>query len=178
MSLLPITVFAAEEPLSNLSTNQALFGGIIAGSMVTVYMILSLVFLVALIIADWKIFTKAGEAGWKCIIPFYNTYTEYKFSWSGMMGLIEIVLLLVSVILMVVSGNSNITQMSQLTSSPMMIIATVLELVAFVIAIIQQVKLSKVFGHGIGFALGLIFLGPIFRLILGFGSSQYVGLQE
>ena len=94
------------------------------------------------------------------------------------MGLIEIALLLVSVILMVVSGNSNITQMSQLTSSPMMIIATVLELVAFVIAIIQQVKLSKVFGHGIGFALGLIFLSPFFRLILGFGSSQYVGLQE
>jgi len=33
---------------------------------------------------------------------------------------------------------------------------------------------SVTFGHGIGFTLGLIFLGPIFVLIIAFGST-YVG---
>jgi hypothetical protein len=35
--------------------------------------------------------------------------------------------------------------------------------------------LSKSFGHGVGFTLGLIFLSPIFIPILGFGGSLYVG---
>ncbi len=47
--------------------------------------------------------------------------------------------------------------------------------VNFVIWIIVMVDLSKSFGHGVGFALGLIFLSFIFILILGFGSSRYVG---
>jgi len=36
-------------------------------------------------------------------------------------------------------------------------------------------QLSKSFGHGVGFTLGLIFFGFIFILILGFGDSKYVG---
>jgi hypothetical protein len=48
-------------------------------------------------------------------------------------------------------------------------------LVNFVIAIITYDGLSKSFGKGTGFTIGLIFLGPIFLLILGFGSARYVG---
>jgi hypothetical protein len=48
-------------------------------------------------------------------------------------------------------------------------------IVNLVFTIMLYVALSKSFGHGVGFALGLIFLNPIFILILGFGSSQYVG---
>jgi hypothetical protein len=35
--------------------------------------------------------------------------------------------------------------------------------------------LSKSFGHGVGFTLGLIFLSVIFYYILAFGSSTYRG---
>ena len=35
--------------------------------------------------------------------------------------------------------------------------------------------LSKSFGKGTGFTLGLIFLSPIFWCILGFGPAQYIG---
>ena len=37
------------------------------------------------------------------------------------------------------------------------------------------IDLAKSFGKSGGFAAGLIFLGPIFIAILGFGSAQYVG---
>lgn len=47
--------------------------------------------------------------------------------------------------------------------------------VNFIVMIMAIHSLSKSFGHGIGFTLGLIFLSPIFLLILGFGSSRYVG---
>lgn len=96
-----------------------------------------------MIVAMWKIFVKAGEEGWKAIIPFYNTYILYKITWGN--GLYFLLLLIPCV---------NV-----------------------VIQIITSVKLAKAFGKGIGFTLGLIFLGPIFQLILGFDSSEYKGIQ-
>ena len=45
--------------------------------------------------------------------------------------------------------------------------------VNFIIAIIATIALAEKFGKGVGFALGLIFLGFIFFPILGFGSAQY-----
>ena len=44
-----------------------------------------------------------------------------------------------------------------------------------VAAIIIMNDLSKAFGKGVGFTLGLLFLGPIFMAILAFGSAQYQG---
>ncbi len=38
--------------------------------------------------------------------------------------------------------------------------------------------LSKKFGHGVGFTLGLLFLGIIFLPLLAFGKSQYEGANS
>ena len=46
------------------------------------YYITMIVICVVAIVATWKIFTKAGEAGWKCLIPIYNIYTEIKLFWD------------------------------------------------------------------------------------------------
>ena len=45
-----------------------------------IYIIIGLVVGILLIIAAWKILTKAGEKGWKAIIPFYNMYTLVKIA--------------------------------------------------------------------------------------------------
>lgn len=37
---------------------------------------LSLIIYIILVIGMWKMFEKAGLAGWKAIIPFYNIYVE------------------------------------------------------------------------------------------------------
>jgi hypothetical protein len=47
--------------------------------------------------------------------------------------------------------------------------------VNFIIAIILNVDISKRFGKGVGFAIGMILLPFIFWPILGFGSAQYQG---
>ena len=49
------------------------------GQMV-VYWVISIIACVIGIIAMWKIFTKAGEAGWKSIVPFLNLYTLVKIA--------------------------------------------------------------------------------------------------
>lgn len=48
-------------------------------------------------------------------------------------------------------------------------------LVNIVIGFIVQIDIAKSFGKSVGFAMGLIFLGPIFYAILGFGQAEYKG---
>ena len=48
-------------------------------------------------------------------------------------------------------------------------------IVNFIFLIIITNDLAKAFGKGIGFTLGLIFLGFIFFPILAFGDSKYQG---
>jgi hypothetical protein len=55
------------------------------------------------------------------------------------------------------------------------IILYLIPIVNIVILIIVYNDLSKSFGKGVGFTLGLIFLSIIFLLILGFGSATYRG---
>ena len=35
------------------------------------------------LVAMLKLFVKAGRAGWKCLIPFYNTYCLYDIAWGN-----------------------------------------------------------------------------------------------
>jgi hypothetical protein len=48
-------------------------------------------------------------------------------------------------------------------------------IVNIVIAVMVMIGIAKAFGKGTGFALGLLFLSPIFIPILGFSDAQYVG---
>lgn len=105
--------------------------------------VIAFILVVVVIVALWKIFTKAGEEGWKAIIPFYNMYTEYKLFW----------------------GNG------------WLFLLTIIPLVNIVVGIILWNKMSKAFGHGVGFTLGLIFLPYIFLPILGFNGDEYLGPQ-
>ena len=54
-----------------------------ASGVSAVYAILSLAISVLTLVAMWKIFVKAGRAGWKCLIPFYNTYCLYDIAWGN-----------------------------------------------------------------------------------------------
>ena len=136
------------------------------------------VWYVLLIIAGWKIFEKAGEPGWKAIIPIYNLYIMYKIvnmqAWFwGMIGLS----LLSSIILLTTGYNPDMTpdQMTAyFTNNPLPLCTMVIvAIIGIVVEIIYAYRTAKVFGHGIGYTIGLIFLPNIFWLILGFGKSKY-----
>ncbi|MEW4413302.1 DUF5684 domain-containing protein [Clostridium sp. AN503] len=115
-------------------------------------------------IALWRIFTKAGEAGWKSLIPFYNGYTQYKITWNTTMFWVGLAATIVGTFMTNMDGAVSI-------------IGGVIALAGYIVNIIGMHKLSLAFGHGVGFTLGLIFLNPIFILILGFSGDQYLGPQ-
>jgi hypothetical protein len=55
------------------------------------------------------------------------------------------------------------------------IILMLIPLVNIVVGIVLCIDMAKSFGKGVGFGIGLAFLGIIFLPILGFGSAQYQG---
>ncbi len=130
-----------------------------------VVIVAGIVWYVLQVIAYWRIFTKAGQPGWKSIIPIYNVYTQYKISWSG--GMFWVFLIL-SVAANVVAGMAG-------EGSTLAIVGTVLMICAVLVSLVSVYKLARSFHHGLPFTLGLLFLSPIFMLILGLGSSRYYG---
>ena len=60
----------------------------------------------------------------------------------------------------------------------LLIIVFLIKIITGIIGIMYSVKLARAFGRGTGFAIGLIFLQPIFILILGFGNDSYYGADK
>ena len=162
---------------NSLTTGQAAVVGATLGTILTVSLIIG----VLLIIAGWRIFEKAGEKGWKILIPIYDAYILFKIcgikNWFWVM-------LCISIIAAIMMGANMPPYIEDsygyhinydiLVDYPVYLTATAITCVssiAFTIAI--AVKLAKAFGKGVGYTLGLIFLPNIFTLILGFGKAKY-----
>ena len=200
--------------------------------------ITTLIIGVIALVSMWVLFVKAGEKGWKAIIPVYNSYIAYKLFWKKSMFWVALIMsFLVFGITIgeyaahmddmvnifytaandmgistedLMDENLNMTEeeiqqaardytnrldyeLENGEDNPvidafadaiknvtpldilLMLLVAILSIALFVIGIMYCYNVSKSFGHGAGYTLGLIFLSPIFLLILAFGKSQYVG---
>lgn len=116
------------------TTSQNAIAGIFGA-----YSVVVLAIAIIMIVANWKIFTKAGKPGWASIVPIYNMYVTFQV--AGMNGWMFLLLFV--------------------------------PLVNIVVQIMLCLNLAKAFGKSTGFGIGLIFLNPIFLLILAFGNAEY-----
>ena len=136
-----------------------------------VSLIVSLVLAVLSLVAEWRIFTKAGRAGWKCLIPIYNAITELGFTWkkSKIWSLVVAALLAGVGSAILEQGGDDILNMVGL------LLAGVGAIAIMVFTIRSNYYLARSFGHGVPFTIGLLLASPLFRLILGLGGSEYAG---
>ena len=136
-----------------------------------IYLVFAFIWWLLQIIANWNILTKAGEAGWKSIIPVYSDYISYKIAWQpSYFWLVFVLGIITSVANGMADPNGTITTI--------LLIVSLIRIILAIISILYCIKLSRAFGHGIGFAIGLMFLQPIFMLILGFGNDPYYGADR
>ncbi len=129
------------------------------------YLGLGLIWYIVLAVASFRIFKKAGEPGWKGLIPVYNTYVQYRFSWETRYFWYMILTMAVGGILSSLGDGEGAINT----------VGDVVSFVGWAIWVIGEYRLSRSFGHGIPFTVGLVLLGPVFRMILGFGKSRYLG---
>lgn len=132
---------------------------------ITAYVITCLICYVISALGLGKMFEKGGEPGWKAWIPCYNGYITYKLTWNKNVFW----LVLIGAVLLSIIAAYNTLNVS--------VIMTVIQVILWIALLILQItasyKISKAYGHGIGYTIGLIFLPIIFYLIIGFGSSEY-----
>ena len=119
-------------------------------SLISTYSMILVAFYVLIVVAQWKIFTKAGQEGWESLIPIYNVVVLYKI-----IGLSPWLLLLY-----LLSG-----------------VPVIGWIISVALSIVSMVKLGKAFNQSTAFIFGLLLLSPIFQMILGFGKAEYVGNQ-
>ncbi len=141
---------------------------------------------ILLIVALWKVFEKAGEKGWKSLIPLYNLYIYCKIAWSkgwfwllGSLPLIGSIWMFLSVFLWFLSRDSGLETMRAFSSFKNManrllgLLSTFSLVATFIAACVVNIRMAKKFGKSTGFWIGLIFLSGIFIPILWFWSAEY-----
>lgn len=119
-------------------------------------MLLSFIVSIVAIVGLWKMFEKAGEDGWKSIVPIYNVYTL-----CTIVGVSPYWLL----ILFAATFFNALPGLGSIVDGMAMLY----------FCVILCVSTAKSFGKNEDFAIGLFFLPFIFDCILGFGKSEYVG---
>lgn len=167
--------------INNLTTSEAAF----LGSFVGITAVCSIAIVILIIIAWWKLFEKAGEKGWKSIIPIYNLYILFKiahmkswFWWSLCVMVIGYIMMSVNMPPVITEAINNNTEINfdavEWGKHVPFIIGLVAVWGAEIIAnIALSIKLAKAFGKGDWFAVGIFFFPYITLLILAFGKSKY-----
>lgn len=130
--------------------------------------VVSVIVTILVIAAKWRIFDKMGVAGWKALIPIYSGYIIFDKIWSGKMYLATLAFTFGSMF-----ASDMATQIGGNALLPLNLLALACGIVTLVLAVKFSAKLSKAFGHGNGFACGILFLNAIFMMILGFGKSSF-----
>lgn len=97
------TLLDSTEPINavvitntTVETNGLL--GVAVGVWITVYLIA----VVLLLVASWQMFVKAGEPGWKALIPFYSTYTLFRIAGRNGWGFLLMFVPLVNFVVWVI----------------------------------------------------------------------------
>lgn len=114
-------------------------------------------FLIFYAIVLWKFAVKTGHPGWSLFIPIYSNYV-----WCSIAGM-DLIWCLLSfapgIVLSMYPDNPSIATLSSIFS--------------LIIYFCFCHSLASRFNKGVGYALGLFFLNPIFLAILTFNKRCY-----
>lgn len=128
-----------------------------------IFPIFGLIITVFSIIITWKLFTKAGEEGWKSIIPIYNTYIMIKIAFGEGKGWM-LAPIIATPFIMAFTGEGTM-------------IFNLLYLLSMGFSLYISFNFYSRFAST-GMAIGAIFIPIIFAAIIAFGDYSYTPLVQ
>ena len=147
--------------MSNYNPSD-LFATIFLSSFFVIYLIIFIVmllFVIALcafaIICNWKLLEKAGEPGWKSLIPFYNIYTINDIAFTRPTSIVFFIIFCVTYVFICIPYLG----------------AFIFAMVVGVIAAFTGYAVAKSFGRDTGMCVCAIFFSPIVFAILAFSKD-------
>ena len=161
----------------SLTNDEAAAVGAVLGGVLTA----TLVVYVLLVIALWRIFTKAGEKGWKSLIPVYNMVVAYRIVGMSPWWILAsfVTALAYGIAVEAAMGGREFDWSKDelpedvVKNGWVMITSLLASVISIYLAIRFMIRLAKAFKKGGWFAAGLVIFPTIFTLILGFGSAKY-----
>lgn len=135
----------------------------------------TIVSLIVLVIAEWKLFKKFGEKSWKSLIPYYNLYIVYKHTWNTKTFWIYFIFDVLFKITNNMSEHFAENRPDSMWMTLLLLIALPFGIVSAVCAILYSFRLAEAFGKGKAFSVGLLLLDSVFMAILGMGKQPYLG---
>ena len=167
-----------------MDSGYGILGAVLAGYLV--FILLALVVGILTLIGMYKLYEKAGESGWKAIIPFYNNIVLSKIvSGDNKLGIYWIAAYAMYYIFYSASSVSNIIAAAMTSGSSyhlsgarilMLLVSMVFSIVLMVVSGILNYKLGKAFGKSDGWCVAMIFLSGILVIAMGFDKNlRYVG---
>jgi hypothetical protein len=130
---------------------------------------------VLMLISGWKIFVKMGEPGWKCLVPYYNMWVLLDrlrkpaiWFWAYLALTVAYYVLYLHTMLPVIRYGAEMY--AQTGFHPGMTLCGILLLVY---GILVSHAISKAFGHGAGFTVGLMVVPIVFIPMLAFGDDRF-----
>ena len=149
--------------------------------------IIAIIVEVLMIVANWAMFNKAGEKGWKSIIPVYSTAIKYKIA-----GINPYLAIPTTIIYTIVYNQDSIMKIMKILKFSLKEQFHVFRMfkdfndsafyyifiaILFVFVIWESIKIAKAFGNAPIFGVGLLLLPFIFYPILAFGRSSVYNPQ-
>lgn len=64
-----------------------------------VFWVIWLAFVVVVTVAEWKLFSMAGEPGWACLVPFYNFWIICKIAYNNGLMMLTLFIPLVNFVM-------------------------------------------------------------------------------
>lgn len=144
--------------MMHMLTSEMMGGALAVGSGV------SLFGKVLAMIGTWKMFTKAGVAGWKALIPYYNDFIRFDLFWDKKVFWLYLVLT-VALQVLTASGNAGL-------------IAGAVAVALLVVTFKMARRTAECFGMGTGMMLLLVFVPWLGNFILGFGKAEYTPIEK
>jgi hypothetical protein len=113
-------------------------------------LIVWLAIMVFMIVSWWIVFKKAGQPGWAILIPIFNFLVILRVAEKPWWWVFAILLAIIPIV------------------GPILFL---------VVWILICNAISKNFGQGAGFTVGLVLLSVVFVPILAFGDYQWKGVE-
>ena len=152
--------------------------GVFAG-IYLIFLIALIAWGIAAIIANVKLFEKAGVEGWKAIIPFYNTIKISEIATGKKtLGILWIALYAVAIVFYFMQISASILRNSS-DYGPVLIFALLYWLFILGVSVVSCVmyfKFAKAYGKSDLWCVLMIFLSAILIIAMGFDKDlKYIG---
>lgn len=132
------------------------------------YCVLMLICLGVTCAGVWTSFSKAGRPGWACIVPIYGAIVWLDIAGKPWWWLFILVAPTLFILLGFVLGFA-------LGSFLIILLFYVVGAIGVLaLSFIVCIPFARNYGQGIGFAIGLLLLPPVFYPLLGFGDAEYL----